>query len=113
LPIFSPTVTTMRFQPIMVPRPSAIATATLTQSGMNLVALSSELLVGVEVATSSLLEVVFLVLHQEADRLGGQVHVVAGVADGLGRHLASEPYFLDLVADVLHQHGQRRDRCLR
>jgi hypothetical protein len=42
LPIFSPTVTTMRFQPIMVPRPSAIATATFTQVGMNLVALSSE-----------------------------------------------------------------------
>jgi len=32
----------MRFQPIMVPRPSAIATAILTQVGMNLVALSSE-----------------------------------------------------------------------
>src|ERR1700722_7830058 len=40
LPIFSPTVTTMRFQPIMVPRPSAIATATFTQVGMNLVARS-------------------------------------------------------------------------
>jgi hypothetical protein len=30
LPIFSPTVTTIRFQPTIVPRPSAIATATLT-----------------------------------------------------------------------------------
>ena len=40
LPIFSPTVTTMRFQPTMVPRPRARATATLTQPGMNLVALS-------------------------------------------------------------------------
>src|ERR1700744_4009147 len=38
LPIFSPTVTTMRFQPIMVPRPSAIATASLTHEGMNCVA---------------------------------------------------------------------------
>ena len=28
LPIFSPTVTTIRFQPIIVPSPSAIATAT-------------------------------------------------------------------------------------
>jgi hypothetical protein len=28
-PILSPTVTTMRFQPIIVPRPSAIAIATL------------------------------------------------------------------------------------
>src|SRR3954447_7332274 len=37
LPILSPTVTTMRFQPTMVPRPSANATATLTQEGMNLV----------------------------------------------------------------------------
>src|SRR5262249_54481375 len=44
LPIFSPTVMTMRFQPTMVPSPSAIATAILTQVGMNLVALSSELL---------------------------------------------------------------------
>ena len=40
MPIFSPTVTTMRFQPIMVPRPSASATATFTQTGMNLVSLS-------------------------------------------------------------------------
>ena len=30
----------MRFQPIMVPRPSAIATATFTHTGMNLVSLS-------------------------------------------------------------------------
>jgi len=30
----------MRRQPIIVPSPSAIATATLTQSGMNFVALS-------------------------------------------------------------------------
>ncbi len=37
LPIFSPTVTTMRFQPIIVPNPSAMATAALTQVGMNLV----------------------------------------------------------------------------
>src|SRR5215468_8134790 len=44
LPIFSPTVTTMRFHPTMVPSPSAMATATLTQSGMNLVALSSDCL---------------------------------------------------------------------
>ncbi len=44
LPIFSPTVTTMRFQPIMVPRPRARATATLTQVGMNLVDLSRNFL---------------------------------------------------------------------
>ena len=44
LPIRSPTVTTMRFQPTMVPKPRARATATLTQSGMNLVALSTLLL---------------------------------------------------------------------
>ena len=31
----SPTVTTMRFQPTIVPRPSAMATQTFTQSGMN------------------------------------------------------------------------------
>jgi hypothetical protein len=42
LPMRSPTVITMRFQPIIVPRPSAIATATLTQVGINLVALSSD-----------------------------------------------------------------------
>ncbi len=34
----------MRFQPTIVPRPSAIATATLTQSGMNFVELSISLL---------------------------------------------------------------------
>src|SRR6516225_6053999 len=37
---FSPTVTTIRFQPIIVPQPSEKATATFTQSGMNLVSLS-------------------------------------------------------------------------
>ena len=34
----------VRFQPIIVPRPSAIATATLTQVGMNFVAASSDCL---------------------------------------------------------------------
>src|ERR1700760_4224564 len=34
LPIFSPTVTAIRFQPTMVPRPSAMATHTFTHSGM-------------------------------------------------------------------------------
>jgi len=37
LPIRSPTVTTMRFHPIIVPNPKAMATATFTQVGMNLV----------------------------------------------------------------------------
>jgi hypothetical protein len=32
-PIFSPTVTTMRFHPIIVPKPSASATATFTPRG--------------------------------------------------------------------------------
>ena len=41
LPIFSPTVTTIRFHPTIVPSPSAIATAILTQSGMKRVPLSS------------------------------------------------------------------------
>jgi hypothetical protein len=31
----SPTVTTMRFQPTIVPSPKASATATFTQAGMN------------------------------------------------------------------------------
>ena len=42
MPIFSPTGTTMRFHPIIVPSPSAKATAILTQVGMKRVALSSE-----------------------------------------------------------------------
>ena len=40
----TPTVMTMRFQPIIVPSPSAIATVILTQVGMNLVALSRDFL---------------------------------------------------------------------
>jgi hypothetical protein len=44
LPIFSPTVMTMRFQPTIVPMPSATATDTFTQSGMNFVASSSTFL---------------------------------------------------------------------
>jgi hypothetical protein len=35
LPILSPTVITMRFHPTIVPSPSARATATFTQVGMN------------------------------------------------------------------------------
>lgn len=34
LPIRSPIVTTMRFHPIIVPKPKNRATATLTQTGM-------------------------------------------------------------------------------
>src|ERR1017187_268604 len=37
LPIFSPTVVTIRFHPIIVPNPSASATATFTHVGMNFV----------------------------------------------------------------------------
>ena len=44
LPIFSPTVITMRFQPIIVPRPSASATATFTHVGINFVDLSRNFL---------------------------------------------------------------------
>src|SRR5579863_1259158 len=50
---FSPTVTTMRFQPIIVPRPSAMATAIFTQLGMNLVASSSESLYALNIRTWS------------------------------------------------------------
>lgn len=41
LPLRSPTVMTMRFQSIKVPSPTAIATETLTQSGMKRVLVSS------------------------------------------------------------------------
>jgi hypothetical protein len=41
LPIFSPTVTTMRFQPTMVPSPSASATDSFTRVAMNVVPRSS------------------------------------------------------------------------
>src|SRR5262249_58578747 len=40
LPILSPIVTTISFQPTIVPSPTAIATATFTHGGMNLVAAS-------------------------------------------------------------------------
>ena len=64
-----------------------MATATLTQVGMNLVAWSIALLVVVQ--RRRLLrrrELGRLVLHQEADRLRRQVHVVAHVGDGVGGH---------------------------
>ncbi|MCY1374292.1 hypothetical protein D9M69_616230 [compost metagenome] len=41
MPIRSPTVTTMRFQPTIVPMPRAMATATLTHRGMKRVASST------------------------------------------------------------------------
>jgi hypothetical protein len=43
LPFFSP-VAAIRFQPVIVPRASAIATKTLTQLGTNFVGLSSDFL---------------------------------------------------------------------
>ena len=48
----------------------------------------------------------FLVLHQEAKCLGDQVHVVAGVADGLRREFRQRAILVDLVGDVAHQHRQ-------
>lgn len=52
LAIFSPTVTTIRFQPIMVPKPSAQATAIFTQTSMYCVSLLKRPLYSFNVATS-------------------------------------------------------------
>jgi hypothetical protein len=52
-PIFSPAATTMRFQPIVVPRPSANETATFTQSGLNFVTPSSDCLLLLSEAAAS------------------------------------------------------------
>jgi hypothetical protein len=47
--------------------------------------------IGVKSPDLFLAQIVFLVLHQETDRLRGQVHVVAGIADRLSRDLAERP----------------------
>ena len=93
MPIFSPTVTTMRFQPIMVPRPRASATATLTQVGMNLVDLSRKPLVvgdGLGVGGGDLGGC--RGLGEQAEGLAGEVHLVADVGLHVRRDtVASEP----------------------
>src|SRR5262249_45881052 len=89
---FSPTVTTMRFHPTMVPSPSAIATATLTHRGMNLVALSSDLLYADNFATSSLLRsfsLSFIRKRIASDARYMSLRVLPTAAAGIG---ASEPY---------------------
>jgi hypothetical protein len=86
----------MRFQPIMVPSPSAMATATFTQSGMNLVVWSISILEAVEVLAGRAIErlgVRILAVH--ADRFRGQVHVVPDVGDALSRYLREAAARLD------------------
>jgi hypothetical protein len=49
-----------------------------------------------------------LVLHQQAQRFVGQIHVVAGIADGRGRDLRQRAVFCHLLVDLLHQDRERR-----
>ena len=66
----------MRFQPIMVPRPSATATANLTQIGMNLVTLSMlDLSLAEDLCSSGFVELVTLVDLPE--RFGDEVEIAA------------------------------------
>jgi len=92
-----------RFQPIIVPTPSAIATATLTQSGMNFVAwVVAELgdVVGAEVARP--------ITHEQPHRFRGEMHVVADLGDAIRRQSGDGAVVLELLADIAHQSRQRR-----
>src|SRR4029077_2440696 len=94
LPIFSPTVTTMRFQPTMVPRPSAIATATFTQVGMNLVAWSRDDLYAFRVFISAAdrsLSLSFIKKRMASDARYMSLRVLPTRSFGI---LAIEPYLL-------------------
>ena len=84
-----------------------MATQTLTHHGMNLVEPSSSFLNALSVATSSGFSSDLLVLGEDADRFRGGVHVVADVLHLVGRRLGERPVLLDLVGDLLHQHGER------
>jgi hypothetical protein len=54
------------------------------------------------VALSSLLgEVGFLVLHEETNCLGGEIHVVAGVGDSRRGNLGEGPYSITYVEILL------------
>ena len=69
----------MRFQPIIVPSPSAIATATFTQLGMNLVELSSSFLYSTSVCLVRSGYVDRLRLAEQPQALAHQIHFVADV----------------------------------
>src|SRR5262249_18814224 len=94
LPIFSPTVTTIRFQPTIVPRPSAIATAIFTQVGMNFVALSRAPLYALRFAISSIfssLSMSFIKLRRASDARYMSLRVLPTASGG---NFANEPYLV-------------------
>ncbi len=75
-------------------------------------------LVGAQGGDFLLGQVVFLVLHQEADRLGDEVHVVAGVVHRVGRDLGQRAVLIHLFRNAADEHGERGigplvDRALR
>jgi hypothetical protein len=52
------------------------------------------------------IEVAFLVLHQEADRLWREIHVIADIFHLIHRHFGDRAGLRDLVGDIAHQDGQ-------
>ncbi|MNF64671.1 hypothetical protein D3C84_464110 [compost metagenome] len=54
-----------------------------------------------------------VVLVHQANGFAGQVHVIAHVAHGFGRHLGQRAVALHFVADVTGQRGQCRDQFRR
>src|SRR5208282_5602934 len=66
------------------------------------------LLVGVQYSYFIRRQVGLFVLHQIAQSLVGEIHVVAGIADRGGGDFCNRAVLLDLFVDVLNQHGERR-----
>ena len=95
-----------------------MATATLTQIGMNRVAPSSSAAIQLQQVGVGLLASNCGVLADAPDRLGRQIHVVADVLHRLRGQPAERAVLLDLGPDVARQLAERRhdgrvDWCVR
>src|SRR5208283_5541156 len=64
------------------------------------------LLVGAERRYIRLRKIVLLIFLQKTDRLGGEIHVVARIADGRGRDFGEGTVGLDLFRNIANQHRE-------
>ncbi len=108
MPIFSPTVITMRFQPTIVPRLKARATATLTHDGMYLVDLSRKPLYTLEISDVARVHA-RTEPGEQPQRLARKVHLVANIGLHAGRHAAQGSVAHGFIADVHYHVLQRND----
>ena len=108
MPIFSPTVTTMRFQPTIVPRPERDRDGDLDPH-RNEPGRAVELgAIQLQQVGVGLRERERAILAEPSNRLGGEIHVVADVLHRLLRAAAGASRTARPASDVLRELRQRR-----